>query len=216
MAETLFLIAPKRAAVLLASALMLGAPATGQGPFPPIPGPFPVIPGAGIGAQMPERPERPAFQPPANAMRMPYWMQTPTAPAPGMEDAASAAEVDASASAANPAPAPARTGVPQPPVATGYGQPMPFWAGPGYGAQGFAAQGYAPPGYGPQAPWPGYLAPQGAPANTQGTVPTAPGLAWPQQPGWAAGPAPGWTPAPYGPAPGWGGGWAAPVTGARQ
>ena len=237
MAETRSPHARRRAALLLASALMIGAPAIGQGPLPPIPGPFPVIPGAGTGAQAPmpippaaldrpqmaDRPERPAFQPPVNAMRLPYWMQPPVAPA--TDDTAATAAAETPAPAASAAPAPARTGVPQVPPRTGFIVPMPSWAGPGYGPQGYGAQGYAQQGYGPQASWPGqapfaaapgYFAPQGATGPTQGWEQAAPAPAWPQQPGWVAGPAPGWAPAPYGPVPGWGGGWAAPVTGAGQ
>jgi hypothetical protein len=221
MTERRALFAPRHAALLLASALMLGGPASGQGPFPPIPGPFPVVPGAGLGAQMPmptppaglerpdrpERLERPAFQPPANAMRLPYWMQAPVAQAPVTADGAAPAEATVSAPRAPaPAAAPARTGVPQAPAPGGYMQPMPSWGAPGYGAQGYGAQGYAAQGYGAQ----GY--------GAQGNVPQGYGFQapWPQQPGWGYGPAPGWGPAPYAPAPGWGGGWGAPATGAGQ
>ena len=92
MTERLHLFAPRRVALLASALLMLGGPASGQGPYPPVPGPFPVMSGAGFGAQMPapqaraaeqtDSRARPRFQPPANAMRMPYWMQAPVAEAP--------------------------------------------------------------------------------------------------------------------------------------
>lgn len=158
-------------AVLAATALGLVAPALGQGPFPPVPGPFPVMPmsapsvappsAPGAGAiTVPVAPPRPLFQPPADAMRVPYWMQA----TPG----------------AAPEPAPAGDGAqPAAPVVQ-FAQPGQIGTGAGQNVQagGYAAGGYGavvPGGVWPQPGW-GYGTPPGwAPA------PYAP------QPGWGGG-----------------------------
>ena len=255
MTELRPLRAPRDLALVVLAALMLGGPANGQGPFPPVPGPFPVMSGMGFAAQMPgpqasaaERPvapARPLFQPPANVMRLPYWMQAPQPAAPE-PTAAGTASAETAATARSVQQSPARAVAPQTAGTTGYAQPMPSWTVPGYGAQGYGAMGYGAqeypaPGYGAQ----GYGAQgygaqgYGAPAyGVQALQPGQPaagafqGYAAPQglatastgqtAPGGAWGGQPGWG---YGPAPGWGPtpyapvpgwGWAAPATGAGQ
>jgi hypothetical protein len=169
----------------LACALGLAAPAAGQGQavFPPVPGPFvalPVMPGPVPvpPVAMAPAPIRPLFQPPVNAIRVPYWMQQ--APAGQMPPPTAAA----------PAPSAADDSTGATTATTGYGQatapgtfpeigsqaPAPGYAAPGV-AQGFggggavAPQGWgygAPPGwaptpYAPQPGWGGWAQP--APGN---------------------------------------------------
>ena len=217
-----------RIPVALTALLLIGAPAIGQGPqgiMPPVPGPFPVVPGAEMMPQMPAQmpapiappvPEmgentpssdfqpayRPVFQPPANAMRLPYWMQAPSADAPEARQTAPV-QAEAEPAPARSTPARAASTQPQAPAAGAFGQPMPFWAAPGYAAPGAAAQGYAPQAVVPQGYMaPGYVLPQGQ-ANGQaiGTAPAAPATGWgaqqpAAQPGWGYGAAPGWGPMP--------------------
>lgn len=236
MAELRHTRAPRRAVVLLGAALMLGGPATGQGPWPPVPGPFPVNPVTGYGMQMPsptppagpeagETRVRPMFQAPANALRVPYWMQPPVANPPPA-GATAVAEVTpgaaAGASAQGPVAPAARAAGPRSPATAGYILPGPSWAGPGYGtpgyaaegygAQGYAGQGYAGQGYGAQAPWPGQ-ATAGATAPGPVGIPTTPAMPWPGQPVWGYGSAPGWGGVPQA---GWGPVWGVPFTGVGQ
>lgn len=223
------LIAPRRVALVLAAAFTFGGPASGQGPLPPVPGPFPVMPGAGFVPSLPapDAPAataaaRPLFQPPANAMRMPYWMQAPQPVPP-----AAATSETALGEAPAPVRPPAQSATAPTRKVTAFAPPTPSGAGAGYGAQGYGAmaygaQGYGPQGYGAQGYGPqGYVAPApwGSPQGTGTVFDAAPGvpMVMPQpqmQPGWGYGAAPGWGPAPYAPAPGWG--WVAPVTGGGQ
>lgn len=180
-----------------------------QGPtYPSVPGPFIVAapawmapgampnapaampaPGATPGSVPPQ--QRLNFAPPANAMRVPYWMQpdqsqgraqgqTEGQPQGGAAQTAPVAAAPGYVGATGPgAAAPAR------PSASGYGQ---AWA-PG-----------TFPSYGATIPWAGPAAgPTAGPGA--GAGPVTPG---PQgQPGYGAPPPPGWGWAPYAPGPGW-------------
>jgi len=257
MSELLRFDLPRRVALLLAATLMAGAPASGQGPMPPVPGPFPVAPLAGRALQVPQMPmpampavrdipERaaPIFQAPAGAMRLPYWMQTPTPRAAEAREVASGAP-QTSSQANTPQHSPTRQATPtagrsapEPPIRTapsypvyrqgtaptGYMQPMPFWGvpsvpmAPGYGTQGYGVQA---PGWAGQAPAgpaqgivPAYVQPPVAVAPQSGNSAAGQTAAWPAQPWWGYGSGPFWAPAPFAAAPGWGQGWGAPVNGA--
>ncbi len=244
MTELRHLRMPHRVALVVSAVLLLGGPANGQGPFPPVPGPFPVMPGSGFAAQMPgpnapaaemaDTPARPLFQPPANAMRMPYWMQTPQAATPGSQ-VAGTAPAESGASAGTGQRSAARGPAPQFAGTTGIVQSTPSWTVPGYGAQGYGAigygaQGYAAPGYGAQGYGaqgygaqgygaqgygaPGYGAPgyaaQALQPGQQAAAPV-PGYAAPSVPATASttqtAPGGAWGGQPawgYGTAPGWG------------
>ncbi|GKY87494.1 hypothetical protein [Sinisalibacter aestuarii] len=134
-------------AIALALALGLTAPAAGQGQagFPPIPGPFMPAPGAPGMGPVPfgapgyaAAPVRPMFQPPANAMRLPYWMQQ----APGGQPVAVPEGMGGATGES---------------VATGFGQATASGALPTYPAQpaapGYGAAAPAPPGMAPPQGW---------------------------------------------------------------
>jgi|GEM_PF-4057859 len=232
MTELRPLRAPRDLALVVLAALMLGGPANGQGPFPPVPGPFPVMSGMGFAAQMPgpqasaaERPvapARPLFQPPANVMRLPYWMQAPQDATPQSAAAATVPAVTA-APARTVQTSPARAAAaPQGAGTIGYVQPGPPWNWSGnvidgpVNAPGPAmVPGYVMvPGFGMSPAYGGVALPTTGGQPTGAATAAAPGTAWGGQPGWGYRPAPGWGPTPYAPVPGWG--WAAPATGAGQ
>lgn len=192
---------PRRAALIAVAALTLGGPAIGQGPFPPVPGPYQLRPEPGpaqVPAMSPAPAEtagaRPQFQPPANALRLPYWMQAPVPPDARMPGTDAATLPAAEQPASVPAQAPSQTApAGQQGAAPGYGWPMPSW-------------GPAP--FGVQPPWGGQ--PMQGPATGQ----PAPG--WGYMPGPFSGPFSG----PYS-GPVWGAtpaqpGWGAPTTGVGQ
>ena len=161
--------------------LGLNAPVLAQG-FPPVPGPFLVAPAWASGGYAPQaapmpntgqpvqpaQPQsRPAFAPPANAMRVPYWMQRDNQPPQ------TAPTVGVGQTAPNSYP-PATTGE----APTGYGQAGAPGTFPGYGATipwGGAGQGGAgqvPPGVATNQPQAGWAPPGWARA------PYAPGSGW--------------------------------------
>lgn len=168
--------------VLACAALAWTAPVRAQGTqiYPPVPGPFlvapmrpaaPVAPAETLRAGPIPGPET-IFAPPANAMRLPYWMQPGAAPQ--MPEPQTDRVVAAPAPPAEPA-AP----VGGQPGMMGYGQALAPGAFPSYAAQ--------PPWAG-QAPGARIAAPQ-----DYGQAPQGYGYGMP--PGWAAqpyAPGPGW------------------------
>jgi hypothetical protein len=205
---------PRHRLIALATALLtLAAPAAGQGTqvFPPVPGPFYVEP------MMPEPPvdiaaggqpgatgstfpgaamaaPGPLFAPPANAMRLPYWMQ-PGQAGQGPQTAGSGVNAPQAAGAGAVAGAGARVG-----AAGGARVGGSAGAGGGNTANVGYGQATAPgafPGYGATMPWAGPAQPGGGAGPGYGAAPQ--GYGYGAQPGWAA--------QPYMPAPGWGG-WA--------
>lgn len=178
----------------------VGSSALGQqGPaYPSVPGPFIVAAPAWMApGQIPTAPaampapgatpapvppqQRLTFAPPANAMRVPYWMQPDQSQGQPQSGAVQTAPVGSAqgsaqgyAGAGGQAGPGGVTAVPAatPPGQTGYGQ---AWA-PG-----------TFPSYGATIPW----AAPGAGAGPQG------------QPGYGAPPPPGWARTPFAPGPGW-------------
>lgn len=169
---------PHRLVLALACvAAVTAAPAPAQQGqlFPPVPGPFLIAPAL---PPMPEAPmaAHPAagpalvFAPPANAMRLPYWMQPdrPGQPgaAPEIAEAPAVTAPDQDARTQQTSVDPGYGRATAPGAFPGYAAPMPWVAapqpsagiGPGYGAPA-AGWGYAtPPGWAvqPYAPAPGW------------------------------------------------------------
>ena len=165
------MLRPAARIAAMVTAFGFAAPALGQGGFPPVPGPFPVNPMAvapvapaaqAMAMPVPATPARPLFQPPENALRMPYWLQA--APGSTVQTAPDADTADTAEAAAQPQAAPV----------VRYAQPAQAGATvtQGYQAGGYAGAGYGVAGGWQQPGW-GYGAPPGwAP------TPYAP------QPGW--------------------------------
>lgn len=191
MTDTRRALQGRRSVVVAAGFAGLASAAVGQGMQPPIPGPFPVLPGAIVVASppvalapaVPKRPEaaiRPLFTAPAEAMRLPYWMQPP---APSATEAGTA-----------------ETAAPNEPAT--FGGVVAGGVVAGGGGQAGAPRAVPGGGYAVQTPWVGQPAPGFAPGY--GAM-AAPAGGWGQQPGWGYGAPAGWAPAPYAPQPGWSG-----------